>query len=227
MLKATSPAATITGSGASSFGPAVGSFLLSLRNISAFDQIAAASMRFPSQFGGRVTVASQVTASTVAEGAAKPVRRVTLTQTDFSPLKITALVVLTKELIDGPTPSGLNLLIQELRNSVARGTDSAFLTALTGNSDSALGGADSWQGFLDTLKEGLRNLSLGSASRVFAIVSPAMARTPLEFRGPWKAGTEYLKGNATTHRGGLWVALCATSSAKPGASAEWMLAVKS
>ena len=55
------------------------------------------------------------------------------------------------------------------------GTDSAFLTALSGNSGEAQG-LDSWQGINDDIEELLRQLNLGAGSTPFLIVSPSLAR---------------------------------------------------
>src|SRR5262245_30926805 len=75
----------------------------------------------------------------LAEGVAKPIKRLQLTAGDFSPVKTVAQVVLTAELILALTAEGINALGRELRTAVAVGSDTEFLAALTGNSSEAMG----------------------------------------------------------------------------------------
>ena len=202
--------ATISGTttGANSITTLLGSFMQAVRNIGAVDRIAASAMRLPDRFAGRVTVFSSVAASSVGEGAAKTIRYLTLTQSDFSPVKAVCQVVLSDETIAALGDEGLRILGTELKNSVAVGSDSAFLGALTGESGEAQGG-DTWQGINDDIEELLRDLRLGAASRPFLIMTPAIAKSlaieglvngvdTLAWNGGTYAGVEILVSDAQT-----------------------------
>jgi hypothetical protein len=161
--------------GAQTITTLLGSFVEAVRNVGAVDRIAAAAMKLPDRFVGRVTIFSAVAASTVSEGAAKPVKNISLTMADFTPVKTVAQVVLSQEAIDSLEDEGLRILGNELKNSVAHGGDSAFLAALTGESGESQG-LDSWQGINDDLEELLRDLRLGVGSRPFFITTPNIAK---------------------------------------------------
>ena len=128
--------------------------------------------------------------------------------TDFTPVKTVAQVVLTDGLIMALGDEGLRILGQELKNSVAVGSDSAFLAALAGNTGEAQG-LDSWQGVSDDIEELLRQLNLGAGSAPFLIMSPAMAKSlaiegmvngvdSLRWNGGSFAGIEILVSDAQT-----------------------------
>lgn len=172
VLKAAQAGGTVGNAGVVNFGAQLGALMSSLRNIGAFDTIAAAAMKLPLRLG-RVVIASGFTVSTVGEGVAKPVRPIVLQASDMTPAKVACVIVLTKELIDALGVEGLNILGRELRGSIGQASDAGFLAALTGNSSEAEGSdVDSFASFLDAFEEGLRLLNLGAGSRVFAIMTP-------------------------------------------------------
>ena len=129
----------------------------------------------PHIFSGRVTIFSAVAASTVGVGAAKVVKNISLTMSDFAPVKTVAQVVLSQEAINSLEDEGLRILGNQLKNSVAVGSDSAFLAALAGESGEAQG-LDTWQGVNDDLEELLRDLRLGAGSKPFLIMTPNVAK---------------------------------------------------
>jgi hypothetical protein len=145
------------------------SFIATSRYPGAFDRVLAGAFRVPLTTR-RVSIFTSVSASAVNEGAGKPVRRLQLSSTDFSPTKTTAQIVMSKELVLALTNEGLNSLARELRASVIIGSDTALLSALSGSESEAMG-ANSWSGFLDDLGEALRLLQLGAGSRVVAVVT--------------------------------------------------------
>jgi hypothetical protein len=126
-------------------------FIDASKNLGAFDRVAADAMRFGFDIR-RVSVFTSVTASSVSEGAAKPVRRLQLTASDFTPGKIVAQVILSAQLIDALTDAGIRALSRELRTAVAVGSDTAFLSALSGNEAEAMG-ADTFAGVLEDIEE--------------------------------------------------------------------------
>jgi hypothetical protein len=172
------------------------------------DTIAQSAMRVPDRFIGRIGVFSSVAASSINEGAAKTLRFLSLTQTDFTPVKAVAQVVLTDETIAALGDEGLRILGTELKNSVATGSDSAFLAGLSGNSGEAQG-TDDWAGINADLEELLRDLALGAGSRPFLIMTPAAAKSlavkglvngidSLAWNGGSYAGVEILVSDAQT-----------------------------
>lgn len=172
---AVSGATTQSGTGLSNFGSLLGSFLASVRAVSAFDTVAQSAMKLP-QFVGRVVVSSVVGTSSVNEGAGKPLRSLTLAATDITPKKIVSQIVMSKELIDGLGGEAMDALGNELRKSVAFGSDSEFLASLTGNAAEA-GGLATFAGLLDDMSELARLVQTGSGSRLFYIVSSEVAKT--------------------------------------------------
>jgi hypothetical protein len=132
-----------------------------------------------------------------------------LTQTDFTPVKTAAQVVLTDECILALGDEGIRTLGTELKNSVAAATDAAFLSGLSGNSGEAIGGSDDWAGINGDLEELLRLLGLGAGSRPFFIVPPALAKSiaarglingvdSLRWDGGFWAGVPMLVSDAQT-----------------------------
>lgn len=175
-LKATVAGATTqSGTGLSNFGSLLGAFMASVRAVSAFDQVAASAMRLP-QFVGRVIVSSVVGTSSVNEGAGKPLRSLTLAATDITPKKIVSQIVMSKELIDGLGTEAMDSLGNELRKSVAFGSDTEFLAALTGNANEAVGGSATFAGILDDMSELARSVQTGAGSRLFYIVTSEIAK---------------------------------------------------
>jgi hypothetical protein len=171
LTKAALPGGTVGGVGISAFGPAVSNaFLSSSRNLGFADEVARFSMLF-SDMVGRAYIYSAFSAGTVSEGAAKPLKAITMSASDFTPVKTSNLVVLTKELVDALGDVGVRTLGDELRKGVAIATDSAFLTFLVGNSHDSSVFAGTWADFLLVFDEMLRNVDTGTASRLFLIVT--------------------------------------------------------
>ena len=106
----------------------------------------------------------------MAEAAGKPVRALTLTASDITPVKTIALVVLSSELLRDLDGAGLAMLGRELRLSIATAGDGVLFTALSGNSAEAQG-APTWQGLIDDLTELARMVALGAGSRPYLIVA--------------------------------------------------------
>ncbi len=124
---------------------------------------------------GRVTVFANVAASTVAEGAAKTVRPMTMVSTDVQPIKVVAQCVVSDELVRAMEPEALSLLGKELIASVVTGSDAAFMTALAGQSAEGMG-LPTWAGALDDVSELTRLVAMGAASRPYFIVTPELCK---------------------------------------------------
>ena len=205
LTKATVAGTTVAATGITTL---LSAFLAAVRNIGVVDTIAQSAMRVPDRFVGRIGVFSNIAASSINEGAAKTLKYLSLTMTDFTPVKVAAQVVLTNEAIAALSDEGLRILGQELKASVATGSDSAFLAGLAGNSGEAQG-TDDWAGINADLEELLRDLALGAGSKPFLIMTPAAAKDlavrgllngvdSLRWNGGSYAGVEILVSDAQT-----------------------------
>jgi Phage capsid family len=175
LQKAAQPGGATSNVGISAFGPAAAAFMATSRNLGFADEVARSSMLFPDMVG-RVMIYSQIAASTVAEGAAKPIRALTMSESDFTPTKVANMVVLSRELIDALGDVGVRTLGNELRRGVAVATDTAFLTFLAGNSHDGSISTGTWADFLIQFDEMLRNIDAGSASKLFLVVTSEMGK---------------------------------------------------
>jgi hypothetical protein len=176
LIKAAVPGATLGEVGLSDYGPSLGSFMDSLRNVGAFDRLQRDALNLPLRPGRVVIHSSAVVASEVDEAVAKPIKALDLTSETFEPRKIVAMVVLSRELIDGLTEEGLRALGRELRSAVSLGSDAAFLTEL-GTSNSFDGSSTtSFATMLDDLEELTRNVQLGATSKPYLIMTSPNAK---------------------------------------------------
>jgi len=182
-------------------------FVDASKHYGAFDRILGDAFKV-SLYAQRVSIFTSVSASAVSEGAAKPLKRMTLSANDMTPAKATALVVMTNELIEQLTDAGVQALGRELRTAVAVGSDTALLSALTGETAEAMG-ADSFTGALEDIEELLRLLRLGVGSKPYLIVTPEYSKalaiqavangvTTLGWNGGEIAGVEVLVSDAQT-----------------------------
>jgi hypothetical protein len=173
--KAAQGATMLGGSGISgALGPFLPAFMAQVANTGAFDAVAAAALQMPLRTS-KVVIASSAAAGSVSEGAAKPIRGLTLTASDFNPVKVVSEVVLSEELVMSLGSEGVNALANELRRAVAVGADAALLAALTVNSAEAAG-LDSIDGFSDDLGELMRSVDANAGSKLFLILPPDLGR---------------------------------------------------
>jgi hypothetical protein len=165
------------GVGISSFGPAVANaFMQASRNVGFADEVAQFSMRFPEMVGRVMIYSAMSIASSVGEGAAKTLRSINMGEAEFDPVKAGSLVVLTNELIDALGSEGLRVLGQELKLGTANAADTAFLTALSGNSHENSISQNDWASFLAIFEEMLRLVDLGAASKPYLVVTPELGK---------------------------------------------------
>jgi hypothetical protein len=175
--KATVPAADTTAIGATGLGNQFGEFYSQARQIGAADAMSQYAVRSPSGYA-RYNIMSKVVASTVSEGAAKPVRRLSMSTTDVTPAKGAIQMVFTRELVDGLGAANVMASIRrELTRSVVEWTDSALLASLTGNSNDTQG-TDSIADFLTVdFEELLQLVGSSSSSALWLIVTPSIAKS--------------------------------------------------
>ena len=127
---------------------------------------------------GRFNIMSSIAASTVVEGAGKPVRRLNMSTTDIAPSKGVAQIVFTRELLDGlDAANALASIRRELTRSIVEWTDSVLLTSLSGNSNDTQG-TDSVSDFLTVdFEELLQLVGASSQSSLWLVVTPAIAKS--------------------------------------------------
>lgn len=144
-------------------------FIESLRSVSAFDTLLPFSRQLPLR--ARLAVFTANVGGKVAEGAAKPIRKLTLAGDYVDPVKCAALVVATEELLRMSHLAGVHLLQAELAAAVADSINEDFLTFLaTGAPSSASTGS-----VLDDLNAALSVINPVGRVKPFAICSPQVA----------------------------------------------------
>jgi hypothetical protein len=174
--KAAVASATLGNVGITEFGVLLGSFMDSLRNVGAFDRLLRDAMTMPLQPGRVVVNTSAIVSSEVTEAVAKPIKALHLNASDFTPRKVIAQVVLSKELIDGLTDEGLRALGRELRASVALATDTAFMSELSTSNSFEGSSTNSFATMLDDMVELARNVQLGATSKPYFIMTSPNAK---------------------------------------------------
>jgi hypothetical protein len=104
--------AAVAGASTASVGPDFSvlydAFLDGVRNVGAFDRIAQFALRMPLRPGRVFLNTSAITGSGTSEAKAKPVRALQLSPEDLAVQKSTAVIVLSKMLIDALDTQGLN-----------------------------------------------------------------------------------------------------------------------
>jgi hypothetical protein len=175
--KATTPAAYTSTFGATALGNQFGEFYSQARQIGAADAMSNFAVRMPRGYG-RFNIMSNIAASTVAEGAAKPARRLSMSTTDVTPSKGVAQIVFTRELLDGlDAANAMASIRRELTRSVVQWTDDVLLTSLAGNSNDTQG-TDSISDFLTVdFEELLQLVGSSSQSSLWLIATPSIAKS--------------------------------------------------
>jgi hypothetical protein len=148
-------------------------FLESLRTLGAFDTMLSSMRRVPLRT--RVAISSVAyTGSITAQGSPKPVGRLTLTGTGaLEPVKATAIVVLTEELL---RLSSQSLFMNELRTAVVAATDARLVASVVdSNTPSVAASGTDASAFLVDLAAAAAELNINSRSRLFLLVDPITA----------------------------------------------------
>jgi Phage capsid family len=156
----------------------LGNWSDTLRTRSAFARILAdgAFSRVPMNSRiGIVTVPA--TGSIVAEGDAIPVSRLTLTNFLLAPIKASALVVVTNELLRDVSSAGQQLFNREMLGAIADAVDSIFLDAIisTGSTSTASTGPTAADAKHD-LRTALLAVNSIGAARLYWIAAPDVAK---------------------------------------------------
>jgi hypothetical protein len=172
LLKAAQAAGTSDNIGVS-ISSGFGTFFSQLRSLGAADAMAPFAVAMP-RYRGRFMLQSAVTASTVSEGAGKPVQRLRYDSNTVTPSKGVAQVVISREL--AMESEVQRTVRQELQRSLAQWTDGLLLTACAANSADSTTVSGSFQDWVDDLHELLQLVKGSSASSMFLVVSPDLAK---------------------------------------------------
>jgi hypothetical protein len=153
---------------------AVGGFLSTIR-YGAFDQLLSSMLQLP--LHTRISVSTTaITASRLGELAVKPLSSLALTSATLETVKAIAQIILSKELTRAASPAASALIASELRAAIASVTDTTFfsliLNGITPTASSG-GGVVQVRADLSTLLDGL---STGAGSKIFFIMSSAVAK---------------------------------------------------
>lgn len=115
----------------------------------------------------------------VAEAAAKPMRRLNLTNLDTETSKFVAQVALSREFIDAAPQLAQRILVAALTEAVGRATDTYFLGKLqaeeifeTSNPDPTF----TYTTMVSDLLELLTNVQTGDASKLYFIMPPRLCK---------------------------------------------------
>jgi capsid protein len=155
-------------------------FAQSLRNFSAFDTILGdRSFRVLPLHTRIVAVTSSASAGAVAEGAAIPATRLTLSGPMLVEQKVGRIFTTTNEVARSNSPASTDFIDNELRIAISKAVDAAFLSTITAETGVATISSSGMTGaqFLSDLSDALSALSLGANSRVYAIASQNMLNT--------------------------------------------------
>lgn len=147
-------------------------FLTTLSTYSAFDAVRASSIRLPLNAPAIRVHSSAAAAYEVAEGAPKPISNFALTDALMARAKGLALVVLSKEALDGSPRLVETLISRELRRAVTSATDGTFLTAMATGAISVASGVS----ILNDIQALADAIDAGPDSSLVLAISPADAR---------------------------------------------------
>lgn len=169
-LKAAVPGATTTSASAlASFQLAQG-FSATLANVSVFDAILADCVQVPlrSVFG---VVVSDASAAAVAEGAAKPLARLSVNSTSLQERKAAANCVVSEDVLRFAA-GAQTLLENSMRTGVAAATDAIFIAAMLALTTPLASGGNVFQ----DLRRATDAAGSGGTSKFHLVVAPAVAR---------------------------------------------------
>lgn len=122
---------------------------------------------------------SSITGASAAEAAAKPVRRLNLSNLDTETSKSIAQIAMSKEILDEAPDLAQVILSRALPEACARATDTFLLSKLNANNSGESSGdvGASWQLMLNDLLELLEQVQSGDASRLFFVMPPRLAKS--------------------------------------------------
>jgi HK97 family phage major capsid protein len=175
VLKSAATPGTVSGWGSplAPYAQLQDAFLLSLRSVSAFEQMLQFMKTVPVNLQNIAVATSAASATTVGSGEVKPVTKMGLTQIQVTPKKTTAIVAVSKELLQFASS---NIFAQELTNAVAEAMDASFVSEITNGISPTTSAGGGPVAILTDLAAVLASLSIGANSKVFLLVSSDIAK---------------------------------------------------
>jgi HK97 family phage major capsid protein len=156
--------------------PLAAAYIASLHNSSAFDSLLPHMRVVP--FRTRVVMTTLgVAGAIVAEGAPKPISSLTLASNEISECKATAIVVLTRELLQLGGPAVMDLFSRELTGAVAATTDQEFIARITAGLTPITSAGPSSSQIRTDAKLALAAVDTNAQSKLFWIVSSSVAKS--------------------------------------------------
>ena len=174
---AVTPGATTAGNWAEPLAPfpqLATAFLSSLTGISVFDTLWPSMLQAPLRTSV-VAVSTTLTAGPISEASVKPASQIALTASDLEAVKAAAYVAMSAELLKMGTPSALAVLQRELRNAIAKATNSIFLPILTTGASSFASAGITATGVRQDLRVLLANVTSGADSKLYLIMTRTIA----------------------------------------------------
>jgi HK97 family phage major capsid protein len=160
-----------------SYQTVASAWMASLRNVGTFDRMLSSMVQVPIETPRLLVSTSVVAGYSPAEGAGKPVSKLTFTAEALPRLKASALVVTTQELLRSASPAVQQLIDRELQQAVTAATDVKFLAELAvGVSPSASAGVTA-ANTLTNLTTMLLEVSPQANAPLFLVLAPAAARS--------------------------------------------------
>jgi HK97 family phage major capsid protein len=161
-------------------------FVSSLAAFSAFDRIWDDGSFVKVPMKTRIaTTTIAASGSTVGEGSAKIISRLTLAAPTLEPRKSTCIVAIRDEIAKSASASALELLGNELRKGLAIAVDVDFLSSIVSNAgvDTIASSGATPDAVIADLSAALVLLDTGANSKVYAVVPPKIAKAWSLLRG--------------------------------------------
>ena len=152
-------------------------FVNSLVNAGAFDGMLSSCVPVPLATGTVGAVNTTAIAYSVSEGSAKPISRLSLTNQQQNPSKVSCIVVVTQELAKIGGPSSIALIGRELRQAVAVTTDTAFIATLISGLSVTTSTGQTAESVRTDIANLLRAITVGQSSKLFILTTPLILKT--------------------------------------------------
>ncbi len=164
------------------YGSLVDGFITALRGLGAFDSMIPSMRRVPLRT--RLAVSSSgATGSSDSDGVATPIGKLQLANQWLEPLRATAIIVLTNELLRVGGAAANVFLASELKRACIATTDRTFLATITSGAAVTLSTGTAATNVVADLASLLAQIDIGDSSKLFLIAQPdAVARLALRMQ---------------------------------------------
>jgi hypothetical protein len=166
---------TSTGWGAQlgAYSQLADSFLLNLRQVSAFDALLPFTKSVPLGFQQIAVATGGASGAVIGEAMVKPIAKVSYSTSQLSVLKTVAIVIITSELLKLAND---RIFQAELAGAVAAATDAEFCSQITSGLSPIASSGSTQANVLTDLNAALTAISFGAGSQVFLLVTSGIAK---------------------------------------------------